>query len=71
MGSLPVPYVPVNIQHSVVRGALDVHRYTYAPPRCKISQYRMIFISLSVFLWDVLLFDGVGLEGLKSNVNVF
>ena len=29
-GALPGPYVPVRVS----RGALVVHRYTYAPPRC-------------------------------------
>ena len=43
-GALPVPYVPV----LVTRGALIAHRYTYAPPRCRASQYRRTFIPLSV-----------------------
>ena len=47
-GALPVPYVPVR----VTRGALIAHRYTYAPPRCRTSQYRMSFIPLSVSLWN-------------------
>ena len=34
------------------RGALIAHRYTYASPRCRTSQYRMIFISLTVSLWN-------------------
>ena len=38
-GALPVPYVPVR----VTRGALIAHRYTYAPPRCRTSQYRRTF----------------------------
>ena len=40
------PYVPVR----VTRGVLFAHRYTYAQPRCRTSQYRMTFISLSVSL---------------------
>ena len=32
-------YVPVR----VTSGALVAHRYTYAPPRCRTSQYRRIF----------------------------
>ena len=44
-GALPVPYVPVQ----VTRGALIAHRYTFAPPRCRTSQYRRTFIHLSVF----------------------
>ena len=47
-GALPVPYVPV----WATRGALIAHRYTYAPPRCRTSQYRRTFISLSVSLWN-------------------
>ena len=42
-GALPVPYVTVQ----VARGALIAHRYTYAPPRCRTSLYRMSFIPLS------------------------
>ena len=64
------PYVPVR----VTCGALVVHRYTYAPPRCRTSQYSRTFILLSVPLWDDLanpVFDGVGLSGFKSNVNAF
>ena len=34
-GALPGPCVPVR----VTRGALVTHRYTYAPPRCRTSQY--------------------------------
>ena len=43
-GALPVPFVPVQ----VTRGAVIEHWYTYAPPRCRTSQYRRTFISLSV-----------------------
>ena len=46
--ALPGPYVPVR----VTSGALVAHRYTYAPPRCRTSQYSRTFISLSVSLWD-------------------
>ena len=42
-GALPGPYVPVR----VTSPALVAHRYTYAPPRCIISQYRITFIFLS------------------------
>ena len=69
-GAQPVPYVPVQ----VTRGALIAHRYAYAPPRCRTSQYRMTFILLSVFLWNGLVdpvFDGVGLAGFKSRSNAF
>ena len=69
-GALPVPYVPVR----VTRGAAIAHRYTYAPPRCRTSQYRQTFISLSVSLWNDLsdpVFDGVGLMGFKTSANAF
>ena len=68
--ALPGPHVPV----PVIRGALVAHRYTYAPPRCRISQYRRTFVSLSVSLWNYLadpVFDGVGLAGFKSRANAF
>ena len=58
----------------VIRGALIAHRYTYAPPRCRTSQYSRTFIALSVSLWSDLvypLFDGVGLAGFKSRSNAF
>ena len=42
-GAHPVSYVPVR----VTRGAVIVHRYTYAPPRCRTSQYRRTFIPWS------------------------
>ena len=65
-----MPYVPVR----VTRGTLIAHRYTYASPRCRTSQYRRIFISFSVFLSNDLVdpvFDGVGLAGFKSRSNAF
>ena len=49
-GAIPVPYVPVR----VTRGALISHRYTFAPPRCRTSQYRRtLFTSqyLSGTIW--------------------
>ena len=67
-GALPVPFVPAR----VTRGALIAHRYTYAPPRCRTSQYRRSFIPLSISLWNDLadpVFDGVGLAGFKSRAN--
>ena len=69
-GALPVPYVPVRVTH----GALIAHRYTYAPPRCRTSQYRRTFILLSVSIWNDQVdpvFDGVGLAGFKSRSNAF
>ena len=69
-GALPVPYAPVRVS----RGAFIVHRYTFAPPRCRTSQYRRTFIHLSVSLWNDLVdpvFDGVRLAGFKSRSNAF
>ena len=46
---------------------LGAHRYTYATPRCRTSQYRRIFIPHSVFLWNNLadpVCDGVALVDL-------
>ena len=68
--ALPVPYVPVR----VTRGAVIVHRYTFAPPRSRTSRYRRTFIPWSVSPWNDLsdpVFDGVGLEGFKSRANTF
>ena len=48
---LPGPYVPVR----VTRGAMVAHRYTHVPPRCRTSQCRRTFVSLSVSLWDYLI----------------
>ena len=57
-GALPRQFVSVR----VTRGAMVAHRYTYAPPRCRTSQYSRSFIPLSVSLWNDLanpVFDGV------------
>ena len=51
-GALPVMYMPVR----VTRAALIAHRYIYAPPRRRTSQYCRTFISLSVSLWNDLAF---------------
>ena len=69
-GALPLPYVPVR----VTRGALVAHRYTYAPPHCRTSQYCRTLIPLSVSLWNDIdhpVFDGVGLVGFKIGDNAF
>ena len=63
-GALPEPYVPVR----VTRDALFAHRYTYALPYCRTSQYHWTFILLSIFLCNdpgEPVLDGVGLDGLK------
>ena len=69
-GALPLLYVPARVTH----GALVAHRHSFAPPRCRTSQYRRTFVLLSVSLWNNLsdpVFDGVGLAGFKSRVNAF
>ena len=69
-GALPLPYVPAR----VTRGALVAHRHSFAPPRCRTSQYRRIFVPFSVSLRNELsdpVFDGVGLAGFKSRANAF
>ena len=70
---LPGPYVPVR----VTRGALVAHRYTYALPRCRTSQYRRIFSPFSVILerscWNdhTGTINYMGLAGFKSRANAF
>ena len=69
-GALPEPYVPVR----VTRGSVISHRYTYAPPRSRTSQYCRTFFPLSVSLWNNLgdpVFDGVRLAGFKSRASAF
>ena len=69
-GTLPLPYVPAR----VARGALVAHRHSFAPPRCRTSQYRRTFVPLSMSLWNDLgdhVFDGVRLAGFKSRANAF
>ena len=66
----PGPCVPVRF----TRRALVAHRYTYAPPHCRTSQYRRTFAPFSVSLWNDLadpIFYGVGLAGFKSRANAF
>ena len=66
-GVLRVPFVPVR----VTRGALVAHLYSYAPPRCRTSQYPRTFIPQSVSLSNDLgdsVFFGVGLVGFKTRV---
>ena len=69
-GALSSSYVPVR----VTLGPLITHRYTYASPRCRTSQYNRTFIPLTVSLWNDLanpVFDGVRLAGFKSRSNAF
>ena len=58
----------------VARSALVAHRHSFAPPRCRTSEYRRSFVPVSVSLWNnlsELVFDGVGLAGFKSRANAF
>ena len=60
--ALPVPYVPVRVTRCAV------------PHRCRTSEYRRIFIFLTVSLWNNISdpkFDGVGLAGFKTRANGF
>ena len=41
-GALPLPYVPACVTH----GALVAHWHSFAPPRCRTSQYRSHFVPL-------------------------
>ena len=57
--ALPLPYVAVR----VTRGALVAHRYSFAPPHCRTSQYRRTFVPLLVSLWNDIsdpVFGGTG-----------
>ena len=58
----------------VILGALVAHRLSFAPPRCRTSQYRRSLVPLSVSLWNDLgdpMFDGEGLAGFNSRANAF
>ena len=69
-GAMPLQYVP----ERVTRGALVAHRHSFAPPRCRTSQYRRSFVPPSVSIWNDLsdpVFDGVRLAGFKSRANAF
>ena len=67
-GALSLPYVPAR----VTRGAFVAHGHSFAPSRCRTSQYPRTFLVLSVSLWNDLndpVFDGAGLAGFKSRAN--
>ena len=69
-GALPGPYVPVRETFC----ALVAHRYTYAPPRFRTSQYCRAFIRLLVSFSNYLansIFFGVRLAGFESRANAF
>ena len=68
-GALHLPYVPAG----VTRDALVTHRHSFAPLAVEL-QYRRTLVPLSVSQWNDhndTVFDGVGLAGFKSRVNVF
>ena len=69
-GALPCLYVAA----PVTRGSLVAHRHSFAPHRCRTSQYSRTLLPLSVSLWNDLsdfVFDGVGLAGFKTSSNAF
>ena len=69
-GALPLPYVPAR----VTRGALVAHRHSFAPPRCRISQYRRTFVPFSVSLWNDLsdpVFNGVDRQVSRADPLLF
>ena len=58
----------------VTRGALVLHWYTYAPPRCRTSQFCRTIILFSLSLWNDLadpVFNSVGLVGFKNSAILF
>ena len=61
-GALPLLYVPAR----VTRGALVAHRHSFAPPRCRPSQYCRSFVPLSVSLWNDLSSKETSKAALKS-----
>ena len=73
-GVLSCPFWSTVLQCGARLPIHTFNQWTYAPPRCRPSQYRRIFITLSVSLWYVLtdpVFDGVGLADFKRRVNAF
>ena len=48
-GAIPRPYVTVRVTHAT----LVVYQYTYAPPRCRTSQYRRTFILYAATLQNL------------------
>ena len=45
-GALTLPYGPAHVTPAALVG----HRHSFAPPRCRTSQYRRSFVPLSVSL---------------------
>ena len=68
IGALSLPYVPARVTH----GALVAHRHSFAPPRCRTSQYRCCAPrSVSLERSSDPMFHGVGLTGFKSRTGPF
>ena len=68
--ALPLPSAPTRVTYA----APVAIRHLFAPPRCRIAQYRRTFVFLLVSLWfdlNNLMFDGAGLLVFKSRVNAF
>ena len=68
-GALPVPYGSVRVTLCL----LVVYRHSYAPPRCRASQWRKKH-PLALYLWNDhadLVLDGVRQKGMKSGADVF
>ena len=60
--------------HPTLTLAQSPHRHSFAPPRCRTSQYRRTFVPFKVSLWNDLnepVVDGVGLARFKSRNNAF
>ena len=69
--AVPEPYVSVGVTRAALfRVPFVLHvGVTRVPPRCRTSQCRMIFISLSISQWNNLAADCAGLAGYKSRTN--
>ena len=64
-GALPLPYVPARVTSC----ALVAHGHSFAPPRCRTSQYHRTIVPLSLTLWNHLgdcVFDGEGWRVLRA-----
>ena len=73
-GVLSCPFWSTVLQCGARLPMHTFNHWTYAPPRCRPSEYRRIFITLSVSLWYDLtdpVFDGVGLADFKRRANAF
>ena len=68
-------FVNLDLPVRVTHGALVVHRYNYATPRCRTSQYHLAFILFPscqyLFLTILVTFDGVVPPGLRAGKMIF